>query len=251
MAHHWGSSADPLCPAMAGASRPVAVPGSFWGKIIRPYSSTGILMTEPVSPLVPTGIKLHQKSRLLEISFSDETSFMYPCEYLRVSASAGVEDESAKPVCGKQAVGITHIEPQGAELLQLDFDDGYSCSYSWEALHSLGENYERNWQNYLQMLQDNGLERGPDRAAGADGRVTIKLLYFIQLAKLTGRDEEEVEIPESVTNVETLLAWLCSRRQEWHEAFQPDKVQVTVNRNFAELFTLIEHGDEVAIVPRG
>ena len=92
---------------------------------------------------------------------------------------------------------------------------------------------------------------GAGRTTGADGRVTITLLYFVHLARLTGRDEEEVAIPESVTNVETLLAWLCSRRQEWHEAFQPDKVQVTVNRNFAEPFTLIEHGDEVAVVPRG
>ena len=30
----------------------------------------------------------------------------------------------------------------------------------------------------------------------------------------------------------------------------PEKVQVTVNRHFAERFTLIEHGDEVALVPR-
>jgi molybdopterin converting factor small subunit len=76
------------------------------------------------------------------------------------------------------------------------------------------------------------------------------VLYFIQLAQLTGRDEEEVAIPDAVTNVETLLAWLCSRRPEWQEAFTPDKVQVTVNRHFAEPFTLIEHGDEVALVPR-
>ena len=85
---------------------------------------------------------------------------------------------------------------------------------------------------------------------GPDGRVTIRLLYFIQLAKLAGRDEEEIEIPESVTDVETLLAWLRNRRQGWQEAFRADKVQVTVNRHFAEPFTLIEHGDEVAIVPR-
>jgi DUF971 family protein/molybdopterin converting factor small subunit len=207
-------------------------------------------MTEPTSPLVPTGIKLHRKSRLLEISFSDGMSFMYPCEYLRVSASDDAEYEAGKPVCGKQAVGIVHLEPQGAESLQLDFDDGYSCRYSWETLHALGDNYERNWQDYLQLLQDQGFERGPGRATGADGRVTIKLLYFIQLAKLTGRDEEEVEIPESVTNVETLLSWLCNRRPGREEAFAADKVQVTVNRHFAEPFTLIEHGDEVAIVPR-
>lgn len=207
-------------------------------------------MTEPAPPVAPTGIKLHQKSRLLEVSFSDDQCFMYPCEYLRVFAPAGEGDDSGKPVYGKQAVGITHVEPQGTESLQLEFDDGCSCSYSWEALHALGENHERNWQDYLQMLQDNGLERGPGRATGPDGRVTIRLLYFIQLAKLAGRDEEEVEIPESVTNVETLLAWLRNRRQGWQEAFAADKVQVTVNRHFAEPFTLIEHGDEVAIVPR-
>ena len=207
-------------------------------------------MTESAPPVAPTGIKLHQKSRLLEVSFSDGQHFMYPCEYLRVFATPAEGDASGIPVSGKQAVGIMHIEPQGAELLQLDFDDGYSCTYSWEALHALGVNHERNWQDYLQMLQDNGLERGAGRATGPDGRVTIRLLYFIQLAKLAGRDEEEVEIPESVTNVETLLAWLRNRRQGWQEAFGDGKVQVTVNRHFAEPFTLIEHGDEVAIVPR-
>jgi molybdopterin converting factor small subunit len=34
------------------------------------------------------------------------------------------------------------------------------------------------------------------------------------------------------------------------ESFADDKVQVTVNRQFAEPYTLIEHGDEVAIVPK-
>ena len=67
---------------------------------------------------------------------------------------------------------------------------------------------------------------------------------------MTGRNEEDVEIPESVTNVETLLAWLRQRRDTWKEPFADDKVQVTVNKHFAELYTLVEYGDEVAIVPR-
>ena len=67
---------------------------------------------------------------------------------------------------------------------------------------------------------------------------------------MTGRDEEDVEIPESVTDVETLLAWLRTRRDAWREPFADDKVQVTVNKHFAESYTLLEHGDEVAIVPR-
>jgi molybdopterin synthase sulfur carrier subunit len=98
----------------------------------------------------------------------------------------------------------------------------------------------------LQTLRDHGLERGDNTA----GMARIKLLYFIQLAKLAGRDEEEVELPDTVTHVESLLKWLCNRKPSWEEAFTPGKVQVTVNRHFAEPYTMIEDGDEVAIVPR-
>jgi molybdopterin converting factor small subunit len=80
--------------------------------------------------------------------------------------------------------------------------------------------------------------------------VAIKILYFIQLAKVSGKDEEDIVLPDSVTSVETLLAWLRKRGARWNEPFADDRVQVTVNRQFAEPYTLIEHGDEVAIVPR-
>lgn len=206
-------------------------------------------MTEHESLIIPTEINLHKKSRLLEVAFSDGSRFDYPCEYLRVFSPAGMGQALDAPVYGKERVDIANIEPQGSSLLQLNFDDGYTGSYSWNTLHELGVNYEQNWQAYLQKLKDNDLKRGEGRAAGADGKVTIKLLYFIQLANVTGRDEEDVEIPESVTNVETLLAWLRKRRDEWNDAFADNMVQVTVNKHFAEPYTLVEHGDEVAIVP--
>ena len=206
-------------------------------------------MTAHESLIIPTEINLHKKSRLLEVAFSDGSRFDYPCEYLRVFSPANMGQALDAPVYGKERVDIANIEPQGTSLLQLDFDDGYTGSYSWNTLHELGVNYEQNWQAYLQKLKDNDLKRGEGRAAGADGKVTIKLLYFIQLANVTGRDEEDVEIPESVTNVETLLAWLRKRRDEWNDAFADNMVQVTVNKHFAEPYTLVEHGDEVAIVP--
>jgi DUF971 family protein/molybdopterin converting factor small subunit len=202
-------------------------------------------MTESSTRITPTAIKLHRKSRLLEIAFSDESRFLYPCEYLRVAAPAAGQ-ETAGPVHGKRLVEITHIEPQGTAALQLDFDDGFSCRYDWEELHALGVEYERNWADYLQQLQDHGLDRGN----GTAGKARIKLLYFIQLAKLAGRDEEEVELPDTVTHVESLLAWLGGRKPGWQESFAPDRVQVTVNRHFAEPYTLVEDGDEIALVPR-
>ena len=206
-------------------------------------------MTKHESHIIPTEINLHKKSRLLEVAFSDGSRFDYPCEYLRVFSPASTGQALDAPVYGKERVDIANIEPQGTSLLQLDFDDGYTGSYSWNTLHELGVNYEQNWQAYLKKLKDNDLKRDEGRAAGADGKVTIKLLYFIQLAKVTGRDEEDVELPESVTNVETLLAWLRKRSDEWNDAFADDKVQVTVNKHFSEPYTLVEHGDEVAIVP--
>lgn len=65
-----------------------------------------------------------------------------------------------------------------------------------------------------------------------------------------GKDGEDVEIPATVTNVETLLTWVRKRGDEWNQAFADDKVQVTVNKHFAELFTPLDQGDEVAFVPR-
>jgi DUF971 family protein len=94
-------------------------------------------MTEPVAPIAPTEINLHQKSRLLEIAFSDGLRFNYPCEYLRVFATESGVQPLDKPVHDKQRVGISSIEPRGTSLLKLDFDDGYSGSYSWSTLHKM------------------------------------------------------------------------------------------------------------------
>jgi DUF971 family protein/molybdopterin converting factor small subunit len=206
--------------------------------------------TEKPHP-VPTEINLHQKSRLLEIAFADGFRFKYPCEYLRVFSTSAEVKTMDKPVHGKERVNISRIEPQGSYAVRIHFDDGHDTGiFSWSTLYELGVNYDQHWQYYLDRLERNGLVRGEGRAKGKDGKVTIKLLYFIHLAKVSGKDEEEVAIPDSVTNVETLLVWLRKKGPTWAAEFADDKVQVTVNRQFAEPYTLIEQGDEVAVVPR-
>ena len=63
----------------------------------------------------PTEIKLHQKSRALEISFADGRTFRLRCELLRVySPSAEVRGHGPGQEVlqvGKQNVNITSIEP--------------------------------------------------------------------------------------------------------------------------------------------
>ena len=199
----------------------------------------------------PTEINLHQKSRLLEIAYSDGFRFNYPCEYLRVFSTAAEVKVMNKPVHGKQMVNISMLDPQGSYALKITFDDGHDTGiFSWSTLHELGKNYQANWQGYLKRLEQHGLSRGDARVTDAEGKVVIKLLYFIELANISGKDEEEVTVPESVTNVETLLSWMRKRGERWKEAFADNRLQVTVNKQFSEPYTLIEHGDEVAFVPR-
>jgi molybdopterin converting factor small subunit len=52
-----------------------------------------------------------------------------------------------------------------------------------------------------------------------------------------------------VTDVTTLLAWLRRRERERGYLLADDTVRVTVNRQFAEPFTRIDDGDEIAVVP--
>jgi DUF971 family protein/molybdopterin converting factor small subunit len=191
----------------------------------------------------PTGINFHQKSRVLKIGFADGASFNLPCEYLRVYSPAA---QGQGPVHGKAMVNLASIEPQGQEALLLAFDDEHCDSYSWPLLHALGQAYEKNWDVYLQRLMDAELTRSDGRDAGPNATLSITIFYFIQLAEISGKDKENLLIPVTVTNVQSLLTWL---RKRWAEAFKDNQVQVTVNKQFAELFTLIETQDEVAIVP--
>jgi len=203
------------------------------------------------SHISPTEINLHQKSRLLEIAYSDGFRFKYPCEYLRVFSTAAEVKVMDKPVHGKQMVNISMLDPQGAYALKITFDDGHDTGiYSWSTLHELGKNYESNWQGYLKRIEQHGLSRGDARVTDAEGKVVIKLLYFIELAGISGKNEEEVIVPESVINVETLLTWMRKRGERWKEAFEDNRLQVTVNKQFSEPYTLVEHGDEIAFVPR-
>ena len=112
----------------------------------------------------PTDIKLHQKSRILEITFDDGAHFELPCEYLRVySPSAEVRGHGPGQEVlqlNKESVNITAIEPVGSYAVQLDFDDGHNTGlYSWETLYELGRNKEALWAEYLARLEQAGHKR--------------------------------------------------------------------------------------------
>jgi DUF971 family protein len=112
----------------------------------------------------PTEIKLHQQSRILEIIFSDNERFEYPCEYLRVySPSAEVSGHGPGQEVlqvGKKDVGITALAPVGSYAVQINFDDGHDSGlFTWEYLYKLGKNQTALWQDYLDRLAAAGASR--------------------------------------------------------------------------------------------
>ncbi len=114
----------------------------------------------------PTEIKLHQKSRVLEIAFADGKTFRLPCEFLRVySPSAEVRGHGPGQEVlqtGKKNVEITQIEPAGSYALQLTFSDGHDTGiYSWDLLYQYGLQQEEMWQHYLKRLEESGASRDP------------------------------------------------------------------------------------------
>ena len=199
----------------------------------------------------PTEIKLHQKSRVLEIAFDDGQNFKLPCEYLRTHAKSSEIEAAEKPVAGKADVNITKIEQQGNYALRLYFDDGYDTGiFSWGTFHELGRNYEANWKKYLERLEHFGMQRHAG-AKPADGKVIIRVLYFMNnLLEVSRKENESIELPDSVTDVQSLMDLLVRRGDTWKKFFAvAGALQFTVNKQFAETFTRLEHGDEVAFVP--
>jgi DUF971 family protein len=112
----------------------------------------------------PSSLKLHRKSRLLEVGYADGTRYELPCEYLRVfSPSAEVRGHAGgEPtiVPGKRNVAVERVEPVGSYAVRLVFDDGHNTGlYSWDVLEDLGANRDRYWARYLERLAEHRLSR--------------------------------------------------------------------------------------------
>ena len=113
---------------------------------------------------IPTEIKLHQKSHLMEITFSDGKAFSLSYELLRVySPSAEVRGHGPGQEVlqtGKKNIEITALEPVGAYAVLPKFSDGHDTGiYSWDYLYRLGEQQEVLWNEYLARIEAAGASR--------------------------------------------------------------------------------------------
>ena len=116
--------------------------------------------------LIPSDVKLHQTSRILELVFPNGRHFLLPYEFLRVSSPSaevrghGPGQETLQT--GKRDVTITDVEPVGHYALRPTFSDGHSTGiYSWEYLYDLGERQDELWRDYLARLAAAHASRDP------------------------------------------------------------------------------------------
>lgn len=123
---------------------------------------------------IPTDIRLHKKSRFLELIYPQGERFELDFEYLRVftpSAEARGHGPGQEVLqTGKRLVDIENIEPVGTYALRLTFSDGHDSGlYSWDLLYNLGRHHEALWQEYLKQLDSHGLSRDIDTTSKPAG----------------------------------------------------------------------------------
>ncbi len=123
---------------------------------------------------IPTEIKLHQKSRLLELAYENGEHYTLDFEYLRVytpSAEArghGPGQETLQT--GKRNVSIERIEPVGTYAVRFVFSDGHDSGlYSWDLLYNLGKHHDELWAEYLKQIESQGLSRDVDTTSRPAG----------------------------------------------------------------------------------
>lgn len=115
---------------------------------------------------VPTGIKLHSGSAVLELNFAEGGDCRLEAEFLRVhSPSAEVRGHGQGQEVlqtGKRKVRLTRVEPVGNYAVKLTFDDGHDTGiYSWDYLHELCSRKEEMWREYLDRLREARASRDP------------------------------------------------------------------------------------------
>lgn len=117
-----------------------------------------------MSTPVPTEIRVHRQSKMLEIGFDDGQHFQLPCELLRVySPSAEVRGHGPGQdvlVTGKEDVTIEAIEPVGSYAIKPRFSDGHDTGiYTWDLLLEMGRHRDELWARYRERLALAGLRR--------------------------------------------------------------------------------------------
>lgn len=78
----------------------------------------------------------------------------------------------------------------------------------------------------------------------------IKVLYFARLKESLNYSEEDMDLPDNVTNVSTLKQYLATRGDSWKTLFaEKSNTRAAINHNLVDNHAPLKQGDEVAFFP--
>ena len=99
-------------------------------------------------PVVVSRLHYHQRSRQVDVSFSNGDSAGFSAEFLRVFSPSAEVRGHGKPklVTNKKQVAISKLLPVGHYAIKLVFDDGHQTGlYSWAYLAKLAAEQDELW----------------------------------------------------------------------------------------------------------
>ena len=78
----------------------------------------------------------------------------------------------------------------------------------------------------------------------------IKVLYFARLREALGLSGEELDLPQGVATVESLMMLLAARGEPWQQEFDDCRpLRAAVNQTLVPNSEPVKEGDEVAFFP--
>lgn len=78
----------------------------------------------------------------------------------------------------------------------------------------------------------------------------MKIRYFAWVRERIGRAEEDIALPDNISTVEGLIAWLKTRGPEYETAFASDGVvRAAIDRVHVKPGTALTGASEIAFFP--
>ena len=77
----------------------------------------------------------------------------------------------------------------------------------------------------------------------------IQLRYFASLRETLGIGDEQIELPDNISDLPALTHWLQQRGESWENALSDSRLHVAVNQEIVPVDSAIADGDEIAWFP--
>jgi sulfur-carrier protein len=80
--------------------------------------------------------------------------------------------------------------------------------------------------------------------------LNLRVLYFARLREALGVAKEELAVPDSVTDIQALMAWLAARGGTWQQEFAGCRpLRAAINQELVANSACFRTGDEIAFFP--